>query len=172
ITKPVYKPQAYGSKTLIDTGKITPSTIPGKPAIDLSKYTHTPTMATRVADQAVNAGQVVKGALPSLGRIGLGGFGGAMAGVQGYDAWELAKKIEREKAEGKKQETVMGLTPDEWRLASKTAATAGGVASILPFGVTQVGGAILQAPELAWSAYDYLNKPKEAQTPKGGLSGQ
>jgi len=163
ITKPVYKPQSYGSKTLIDTGKITPSTIPGKPAVDLSPYKHTPTMATRVADQAVNAGQVVKGALPSLGRIGLGGFGGAMAGVQGYEAWELAQKL-KEMKDPSWQEYA--------RLASKTAATAGGVASMLPFGVTQVGGAILQAPELAWSAYDYLNKPKEAQTPKGGLSGQ
>lgn len=163
ITKPVYKPQSYGSKTLIDTGKITPSTIPGKPAIDLSKYTHTPTMATRVADQAVNAGQVVKGALPSLGRIGLGGFGGAMAGVQGYEAWELAQKLKEMKDPSWQQ---------YMRLASKTAATAGGVASMFPFGVTQVGGAILQAPELAWSAYDYLNQPKEAQTPKGGLSGQ
>jgi hypothetical protein len=172
ITKPVYKPQSYGSKTLIDTGKVTPTTIPGRPAVDLSAYKYTPNVATRVADQAVNTGQAIKGALPSVGRIGLGAFGGAMAGVQGYDAWELAKKIEREKAEGKKQETVMGLTPDEWRLASKTAATAGGVASMFPFGITQIGGALAQAPELAWTAYDYLNQPKETQTPKGGLSGR
>jgi hypothetical protein len=172
ITKPVYKPQAYGSKTLVDTGKVTPTTIPGRPAVDLSAYKHTPTVATRVADQAVNAGQMAKGALPSVGRIGLGAFGGAMAGVQGYDAWELAKKIERDKAEGRKQETVMGLTPDQWRLASKTAATAGGVASMFPLGITQVLGGIAQTPELALSVYDYLNQPKEAQTPKGGLSGQ
>jgi hypothetical protein len=172
ITKPVYKPQSYGSKTLIDTGKVTPTTIPGRPAVDLSAYKHTPTVATRMADQAANTGQMVKGALPSVGRIGLGAFGGAMAGVQGYDAWELAKKIEQDKAAGKKQETVMGLTPDEWRLASKSAATAGGVASMFPLGITQVVGGIAQAPELAWSVYDYLNQPKEAQTPKGGLSGQ
>lgn len=171
IIKPVYKPIAYGSKTLVDTGKVIPSTIPGRPAVDLSAYKYTPTIATRVADQAANAGQVIKGALPSVGRIGLGAFGGAMAGVQGYDAWELAKKIEQDKAAGKKQETVMGLTPDEWRLASKTAATAGGVASMIPTGFTQIGGALAQAPELAWTAYDYLHQPKEAQTPTGGLSG-
>jgi hypothetical protein len=59
ITKPVYKPQAYGSKTLIDTGKVTPTTIPGRPAVDLSAYKHNPTVLTRAADQAVQAGEVV-----------------------------------------------------------------------------------------------------------------
>jgi hypothetical protein len=171
ITKPVYKPQSYGSKTLVDTGKVTPTTIPGKPAVDLSAYKHTPTLATRAADQASKGTDLVKGALPSVGRIGLGAFGGAMAGVQGYDAYELAKKIERDKAEGRTQQTVMGLTPDQWRLASKTAATAGGVASMFPLGITQVLGGIAQAPELALSVYDYMNRPKEAQTNKGGLSG-
>jgi hypothetical protein len=147
------------------------STTPGKAPVDLSEYKHTPTLATRAVDQASKGTDIVKGALPSVGRIGLGAFGGAMAGVQGYDAYELAKKIERDKAEGRTQQTVMGLTPDQWRLASKTAATAGGVASMFPLGITQVLGGIAQAPELALSVYDYMNKPKEAQTTKGGLSG-
>lgn len=162
VTKPVYKPQAYGSKTLVDTGKVTPTTIPGRPAVDLSAYKYTPTLATRAADQAAGAGQVIKGALPSVGRIGVGALGGANAAISGYDAWELAQKLKEMKDPSWK---------DYARLATKTLSTAGGVASMLPFGITQIGGAIAQAPELAWSAYDYLTEPKEAQTPKGGLSG-
>jgi hypothetical protein len=42
ITKPVYKPQSYGSKTLIDTGKITPSTIPGKQVVGGARVVQMP----------------------------------------------------------------------------------------------------------------------------------
>ena len=73
--------------------------------------------------------------------------------MSGYDAYELAQKIKKEKEQGIKHDTILGLTPDEWRLASKSAATVGGGLSMLPFGVTQLGGLALQAPEMAISGY-------------------
>ncbi|UOF78412.1 transglycosylase slt domain [Caudoviricetes sp.] len=115
-----------------------------KPAVDLTQFKHTPTMATRAADEAARGVELVKGALPSAGRIGLGALGGANAAMSGYDAYKLYEKE--------------GFTP---RVASKMAATVGGGLSMLPFGVTQVIGAGLQAPELAWTGYDYLTKDGE-----------
>jgi hypothetical protein len=144
ITKPVYKPQAYGSKTLVDTGKVTPSTIPGRPAVDLSAYQHTPTVLTRAADQAAHAGEIIKGALPSVGRVGFGALGGALAGSQLYDAFEQYKK------EGE------GLHMPSARNAAQFASGAGGALSMLPFGVTQGVGLALQAPELAYQGYDAI----------------
>lgn len=155
ITKPVYKPQAYGSKTLIDTGKVTPTTIPGRPAVDLSAYKHTPTMMTRAADQAVQAGEVVKGALPSVARVGVGALGGALAGSQLYDAFNQYKK------EGQ------GLHMPSARNAAQFASGAGGALSMLPFGVTQGAGLVLQAPELAYQGYEALqdlNKRRKSAT--------
>ena len=149
ITKPVYKPQAYGSKTLIDTGKVTPTTIPGRPAVDLSAYTHNPTVLTRAADQAIQAGEVIKGALPSVGRIGVGALGGALAGSQLYDAFEEYKK------EGP------GLHMPTARNAAQFASGAGGALSMLPFGVTQAAGLVLQAPELAYQGYEGLKALNE-----------
>jgi hypothetical protein len=149
ITKPVYKPQAYGSKTLIDTGKVTPTTIPGRPAVDLSAYKHNPTVLTRAADQAVQAGEMVKGALPSVARVGVGALGGALAGSQLYDAFEQYKK------EGQ------GLHMPSARNAAQFASGAGGALSMLPFGVTQGVGLALQAPELAYQGYEGLKALNE-----------
>ncbi len=155
ITKPVYKPQAYGSKTLLDTGKVIPTTIPGRQAIDLSAYTHTPTVMTRVADQATNAADIVRGALPSVARVGVGAFGGALAGSQLYDAFKQYRQ------EGE------GLHVPSARNAAQFASGTGGALSMLPFGVTQAAGAVLQAPELAYQGYEglqELNKRRKTAT--------
>lgn len=116
----------------------------GKPQVDLSQFRHTPTMASKAAEEAARGVEVVKGALPSVGKVGFGALGGANAAISGYDAYNQYKKE--------------GFTP---RVASKLAATVGGGLSMLPFGVTQIVGAGLQAPELAWTGYDYLTKDEE-----------
>ena len=149
ITKPVYKPQAYGSKTLIDTGKVTPTTIPGRPAVDLSAYKYNPTVLTRAADQAIQAGEVVKGALPSVARVGVGALGGALAGSQLYDAFKEYDYHNK------------GLHMPTARNAAQFASGAGGALSMLPFGVTQGVGLALQAPELAYQGYEGLKELNE-----------
>lgn len=116
----------------------------GKPQVDLSQFKHTPTMATKAAEEAARGVEMVKGALPSLGKVGFGALGGANAAISGYDAYNQYQKE--------------GFTP---RVASKLAATVGGGLSMLPFGVTQIVGGALQAPELAWTVYDYLTKDGE-----------
>jgi hypothetical protein len=116
--------------------------------MDLSAYKHTPTIATRAADELSRAGEVVKGALPSVGRIGVGALGGALAGKQLYDAFEQYKK------EGE------GLHMPSGRNAAQFASGAGGALAMLPFGITQGVGLALQAPELGYAAYDYLNDKK------------
>ena len=125
------------------------TTTPGKPAIDLSAYKHTPTIATRAADQVANAGQVVKGALPSVGRVGVGALGGALAGSQLYDAFNQYQK------EGP------GFHLPSPRNAAQFASGAGGALSMLPFGVTQAAGLVLQAPELAYQGYEGLKALNE-----------
>ena len=155
ITKTVYKPSVSGGQSLVDTGKVIPRTIPGRPAVDLSAYKYTPTFATKVVDEAKNAGEMVKGALPSAGRVGVGIMGGALAGSQLYDA------VNQYNADGK-----------DWHLptlrnAAQFASGAGGALSTLPFGVTQAAGLALQAPELAYQGYEglqELNKRRKQAT--------
>jgi len=118
------------------------TTTPGKPPVDLSAYQHTPTVATRIADKAAQGADIVKSALPSVGRVGFGALGGANAAVSGYEAWELAQKLKEMKDP---------RWTDYARLASKTMATAGGALSMVPLGYSQVIGAGLQAPEAAIS---------------------
>jgi hypothetical protein len=125
------------------------STTPGKSPIDLSAYKHTPTMATRAMDQAANAGQVVKGALPSVGRVGVGALGGALAGSQLYDAFKEYDYKNK------------GLRMPTARNAAQFASGAGGALAMLPFGVTQGVGLALQAPELAYQGYDALKALNE-----------
>lgn len=125
------------------------TTTPGKQPIDLTKYQHTPTVMTRAADQAANAGQVVKGALPSVGRVGVGALGGALAGSQLYEAFKQYEK------EGP------GLHMPSARNAAQFASGAGGALSMLPFGVTQGIGLALQAPELAYQGYEGLKNLNE-----------
>jgi len=125
------------------------TTTPGKAPVDLSPYKFTPTIATRAADQASNAGQVVKGALPSVARVGVGAFGGALAGSQLYDAF---KEYDYPKK---------GLHIPSARNAAQFASGAGGALSMLPFGVTQGVGLALQAPELAYQGYEGLKALNE-----------
>lgn len=131
------------------------TTTPGKAPIDLSAYQHTPTMMTRAADQVAHGADIVKGALPSVARIGVGTFGGALAGSQLYDAFEQYRK------EGQ------GLHMPSARNAAQFASGAGGALSMLPFGVTQGAGLVLQAPELAYQGYEALqdlNKRRKSAT--------
>ena len=125
------------------------TTTPGKAPIDLSAYQHTPTVLTRAADQAVQAGEVVKGALPSVARVGVGALGGALAGSQLYDAF---KEYDYQ---GK------GLRMPTARNAAQFASGFGGALSMLPFGVTQGAGLVLQAPELGYQAYEGLKALNE-----------
>jgi hypothetical protein len=125
------------------------STTPGKAPIDLSAYKHTPTMATRAADQAAKGAELVKGALPSVGRVGVGALGGAMAGSQLYDAFKEYDYKNK------------GLRMPTARNAAQFASGAGGALAMLPFGVTQGLGLALQAPELAYQGYDALKALQE-----------
>lgn len=125
------------------------STTPGKTPIDLSAYKHTPTLTTRAVDQAVNAGEMVKGALPSVGRVGVGALGGALAGSQLYDAFKEYDYKNK------------GLRMPTARNAAQFASGAGGALAMLPFGVTQGLGLALQAPELAYQGYDALKALQE-----------
>ena len=125
------------------------STTPGKAPIDLSAYKHTPTVMTRAADQAARGAEVVKGALPSVGRVGVGALGGALAGSQLYDAFKEYDYPNK------------GLRMPTARNAAQFASGAGGALAMLPFGVTQGLGLALQAPELAYQGYDALKALRE-----------
>lgn len=125
------------------------TTTPGTAPIDLSAYKHTPTLMTRAADQAVQAGEVVKGALPSVARVGVGALGGALAGSQLYDAFKEYDYPNK------------GLHMPSARNAAQFASGAGGALSMLPFGVTQGAGLVLQAPELGYQAYEGLKAMNE-----------
>jgi hypothetical protein len=131
------------------------TTTPGRPPVDLSAYKHTPTVMTRAADQAAHGADIVKGALPSVGRVGVGALGGALAGSQLYDAFKQYEK------EGP------GMHMPSLRNAAQFASGAGGALSMLPFGVTQGAGLVLQAPELAYQGYEALqdlNKRRKTAT--------
>lgn len=130
-------------------------TTPGKPAVDLSAYQHKPTILSRAADQASKGAELAKGALPSVGRVGVGALGGALAGSQLLDAF---KEYDLEHK---------GLHMPTARNAAQFASGAGGALSMLPFGVTQGVGLALQAPELLYQGYEGLqemNKRRKAAT--------
>ena len=132
------------------TGRFTTSTVPGRPPVDLTPYeVKGGPLRQAVSRQLQTAGEVGRSVIPSVGRVGLGALGGANAVMTGYDAWEMAQKL--------KQQNDPSWV-DYARLASKTAATAGGGLSMLPFGITQIGGLALQAPEMVWSGYDKLSE--------------
>jgi len=109
-----------------------------RPAVDLSKFEHTPTLATRATDELARGAEFVRGALPSVARVGVGALGGALAGRQLYDAFDQYKK------EGKG----WNLHMPSARNASQIASGVGGALGTLPFGVTQAAGLALQAPEI------------------------
>lgn len=150
-TKPMVKMVEGRPGVFEQTGRMTTSTTPGRPAIDLTPYEVKQTGPIRqaIGNQIETAGNVVRGALPSVGRIGVGALGGALAGSQLYDAFEQYKK------EGE------GLHMPSARNAAQFASGAGGALSMLPFGVTQGVGLALQAPELAYQGYEGLKALNE-----------
>jgi hypothetical protein len=151
VTKPMVKMVEGRPGVFEQTGRMTTSTVPGRPAIDLTPYEIKQTGPIRqaIGNQMETAGSVVKGALPSVGRIGVGALGGAVAGSQLYDAFEEYKKAGP------------GLHMPTARNAAQFASGLGGALSMLPFGVTQGAGLVLQAPELAYQGYDALKALQE-----------
>jgi len=125
------------------------TTTPGRAPVDLSAYKHTPTIMTRAADQAAHGADIVKGALPSVARVGVGALGGALAGSQLYDAFKEYDYPNK------------GLRVPTARNAAQFASGVGGALSMLPFGVTQGAGLVLQAPELAYQGYEGLKALNE-----------
>jgi hypothetical protein len=143
VTKPMVKLVEGRPGVFEQTGRMTTSTVPGRAPIDLTPYeVKGGPLRQAVGRQMQTAGEVAKSVVPSVGRIGLGGLGGANAAVNAYDAWEMAQKLKEMKDP---------RWYDYLRLGTKTAATAGGIASMFPLGITQVVGAGLQAPEAAIS---------------------
>jgi hypothetical protein len=144
VTKPMVKMVEGRPGVFEQTGRMTSSTIPGKPAVDLTPYEVKSTGPVRQAlgRQMQTTGEVMRSALPSVGRVGIGALGGANAMMTGYDAWEMAQKLKAEKDPS---------WVDYARLATKSMATVGGGLSMLPFGITQGAGLALQAPEAAIS---------------------
>ena len=137
-----------------ETGEFTTHKVPGNPGIDMTKYEINPSqpfrnVARSTGSQVKTAGNVIKEAMPSVGRIGLGALGGLGALTSGYDTYEYAKEH--------------GLTP---RTISKAAATLGGGLMMFPTPLSEVTGMLLSAPELALTGYDYLNRPKEENSVK------
>jgi hypothetical protein len=157
VTKPMVKMVEGRPGVFEQTGRMTTSTIPGREAVDLKPYEVKSTGPVRqaIGNQMQTAGEVVKGALPSVGRVSVGALGGALAGSQLYDAFEQYKK------EGQ------GLHMPSARNVAQFASGAGGALSMLPFGVTQGAGLILQAPELAYQGYEgvkELNRRRKVAT--------
>lgn len=148
ITKPMVKMVEGRPGVFEQTGRMTSSTVPGRPGIDLTPYETKQTGPVRqaISNQLQTAGEFTKGALPSVGRVGVGALGGALAGSQLYDAfkeYDLQNK---------------GLRIPTARNAAQFASGAGGALSMLPFGITQVVGGALQVPELAYQGYDAIKE--------------
>ena len=129
-----------------ETGEFTSKKVPGNPGIDMSKYELNPNTPVRneVKAGVKTAGNVVKGALPSVARVGIGTLGGLGALSGGYDTYESA----REK----------GWTDP--RTISKGAATLGSTLMMYPSLPTEIAGALLNVPELIWNGYDWVQKGK------------
>jgi hypothetical protein len=129
-----------------ETGEFTSKKIPGNPGIDMSKYELNPNTPVRneVKAGVKTAGNVVKGALPSVARVGIGTLGGLGALSGGYDTYESA----REK----------GWTDP--RTISKGAATLGSTLMMYPSLPTEIVGGLLNVPELIWNGYDWVQKGK------------
>jgi len=130
-----------------ETGEFTSKKIPGNPGIDMSRYEINPNTPIRneVKAGVQTAGNVVKGALPSVARVGIGTLGGLGALSGGYDAYESA----REK----------GLTDP--RTISKSAAALGSTMMMYPSVPTQLVGGLLNVPELIWNGYDWVERNRK-----------
>lgn len=117
-----------------------------KPGIDLSAYKYNPNFVQKAIDEAKHAGEIVKGALPSAGRVGLGALGGALSLMQLDDAVNQYKK------EGEEQGETWHVP--SLRNAAQFSGVAGGALSTIPTLPTQLIGAGLTGVSLLPDAYD------------------
>jgi hypothetical protein len=128
------------------TGKPMSAFTAGKPAVDLSAYKYNPNFVQKAIDEAKHAGEIVKGALPSAGRVGLGALGGALSLMQLDDAVNQYKK------EGEEQGETWHVP--SLRNAAQFSGVAGGALSTIPTLPTQLIGAGLTGVSLLPDAYD------------------
>jgi hypothetical protein len=135
-----------------ETGEFTSRKVPGNPGVDMSQYEINPKtpIANEVKAGVKTAGNVVKGALPSVARVGVGALGGLGALSGGYDTFESARD--------------KGWTDP--RTISKGAATLGSTLMMYPSLPTEIAGALLNVPELIWNGYDWVQKGKNNSTPE------
>jgi len=153
VAKPLVKMVPGRPGVFEETGKVTTSTTPGRPGVDLSKYEMKPgsPLANAVRREMSTVGEVAKTVAPSVGRIGVGALGGLTAGTQGFDAYQMAKALAKKNPD----EISAG---DTARLTAKAVAALGGGLSVLPFGVTQAAGLALQVPQAGIDVYDWYKK--------------
>lgn len=157
--------QRVAKTTSVDPKTGTPrkiyTTTPGRAPVDLSQFEVKPSgpVSAAVGRELTAAGETVRSLAPSVARVGFGGLGAASSAMTGYDTYELYNKIRNMREQGQ-QPSMRDLA----RLGTKGAATLGGAMSVIPSGVTQVGGLVLSAPELAWSGYEGLRNASRGVT--------
>lgn len=100
----------------------------------------------RAEEAARSAAAGAEGFLPKAGRViskipFMGALSGGAAGLDVLGAIEEQRK------------------GNPVRAASKALSAVGGGMGMIPTPYTRLGGLALQAPEMAWGAYDYLNPP-------------
>jgi hypothetical protein len=148
IAKPRVEAVPGKSGVFRNTGEFTSKLIPGSPGIDLEKYALNPN--TPVRNVVRNAGKSVadftKGVAPSLGKVAIGGLGGLGAALSAIDYYDYLNDPEH--PEHKKTDL---------RALTKGAAAFGGGLMMVPNPWTIGAGAVLSAPEMGLSAYDYYN---------------
>jgi hypothetical protein len=129
VQKPVVKyvaPNRYE-----ETNQFRVSQTPSKPAIDLTEYETKQGIRAALRRQGAKAAEGATRFLPSISRVGLGGVGGALAVPAAYNAFEDVKKE--------------GWTP---RTTAESLAALGGGLMAIPTPFTEIGGALLQVPQL------------------------
>jgi len=153
VAKPLVKMVPGRPGIFEETGRVTTSTTPGKPGVDLSKYEMKPgsPLSNAVRREMGTVGEVAKTVAPSAGRIGLGALGGLTAATQGFDTYQLAKVL------GKKSPDEI-TKEDMFRLGAKGLSALGGGLSVLPFGLTQGLGLAAQVPQAGFDLYDWYKK--------------
>jgi hypothetical protein len=100
----------------------------------------------RAEEAARSAAAGAEGFLPKAGRViskipFMGALSGGAAGLDVLGAIEEQKK------------------GNSMRAASKALSAVGGGVGMIPTPFTRLGGLAMQAPEMAWGAYDYFNPP-------------
>jgi hypothetical protein len=143
-TKPIYQQ------------KITPGTpgIPGRPAIDLSKYEYKPNMFSGLTKELGAGKYLATGALPVLGNVLSGGVLGALSFAKAKNAFDQYKE---ESLKGKP------FSPDNLTAPSRDVfgqlTSAGGMAvGALPFKAAKGIGLVSQLPEILNTGWDYYKR--------------